>query len=96
MAYAELIMEEIKTLPENRMAQVLDFVGYIKQQETRNTGIGVKDCPLCEKYRDPVTGELRYNAETMAAIEEGDAMLCGDIPAKRYNSLEEMLADLET
>ena len=95
MAYAELIMEEIKTLPANRMAQVLDFVGYIKQQETRNTGIGVKDCPLCEKYRDPVTGELRYNAETMAGMQEVEDMIEGKIPAKWYNSLDEMLEDLD-
>jgi len=43
-----------------------------------------------------VTGELRFNAETMAAIEEGDAMLRGDIPAKWYNSLEEMMVDLDS
>ena len=94
MAIAEQVYKEIKTLPPNRVIQILDFVEFIKQQENRNAGIGNKDCPLCEKYRNPVTGELRYNAETMTAIEEGDAMLCGDIPAKRYNSLEEMLVDL--
>jgi len=47
-------------------------------------------CPICAKHRDPETGELRFNAETIAAFEEGDAMLCGEIPAKWYNSLDEM------
>jgi len=55
----------------------------------------VGDCPLCAKHRDSETGELRFNAETIAAFEEGDAMLRGEIPAKKYNSLEEMLVDLD-
>ena len=54
-----------------------------------------EDCPICAKHRDPKTGEPRFNAETIAAFEEGDAMLRGEIPAKWYNSLEEMLADLD-
>jgi len=53
-------------------------------------------CPICARHRDPETGELRFNAETRAAIEEGDAILRGDIPAKRYSSLQEMLVDLES
>ena len=52
-------------------------------------------CPLCASHRDPQTGELRFNAETIAAFEEGDAMLRGEIPAKRFSSLEEMMADLD-
>jgi len=53
-------------------------------------------CPICAAHRDPVTGEERFNAETIAAFEEGDAMLRGEIPAKWYNSFEEMLADLDS
>jgi hypothetical protein len=52
------------------------------------------ECPLCAKYRDPETGELRPNAETAAAIREGRAMLRGEIPSKRFNSLDEMWEDL--
>ena len=52
------------------------------------------ECPICAKNCDPVTGNPRYNAETVAAIEEGRAMMRGDIPAKWFNSLEEMLEDL--
>ena len=51
-------------------------------------------CPLCAKYRDPETGELRFNAETVAAIEEGRARMRDEIPAKRFNSLDEMWDDL--
>jgi hypothetical protein len=53
------------------------------------------ECPLCAKYRDPETGNPRYNAETVAAIEEGMAISRGEIPAKRFTSLDEMWEDLE-
>ena len=46
------------------------------------------ECPLCAKYgREP-------NAETIAAIEEGEAMTRGEIPANRFHSFEEMWEDL--
>ena len=31
-------------------------------------------CPLCAKYRDPETGEVRFNAETEAGMKEVDDM----------------------
>ena len=97
MSIAELI-EEIKTLPESRVAEVRDFVDFIKHKEAESATAERPDtsCPLCAKHRDPITGELRFNAETIAAFEEGDAMLRGEIPAKWYNSLEEMIADLDS
>ena len=49
----------------------------------------VDDCPLCAKYRDPKSGALQPNAETIAAIEETNKP-----SAKRFNSLEELLVDL--
>ena len=54
------------------------------------------ECPICAKYRDPETGNPRYNAETVAAIEEGLAVSRGEIPANRFSSLAEMLEDLES
>ena len=53
------------------------------------------ECPVCAAHRDPVTGEERFNAETVAAIREGRAMMRGEIPAKRFHSLAEMIEDLE-
>jgi len=56
------------------------------------------DCPICVRNArniDPETGNPRYNAETVAAIEEGRAMMRGEIPAKRFSSFKEMLEDLE-
>ena len=52
------------------------------------------ECPICARNCDPVTGNPRYNAETVAAIEEGRAMMRGEIPAKRFGSLDEMWKDL--
>ena len=52
------------------------------------------DCPLCAKYRDPESGALRPNAESIAAIEEGRAMMRGEIPANRFNSFDEMWENL--
>jgi len=91
MLNAELLIEEIKTLPEDYAAEALDFVGYLKEKAARKQ----EGCSICAKYRDPVTGELRFNAETIAAFEEGDAMLRGEIPAKWHNSLEDLDKMLE-
>jgi hypothetical protein len=91
MSNAELLIEEIKALPADYIAEALDFVGYLKEKAAKRQN----GCPICAKYRDSETGELRFNAETIAAFEEGDAMLRGEIPAKWYNSLEEMLVDLD-
>ena len=98
MSDAELLIEEIKTLPASRVAEVRDFVEFIKQKENQTDDSWFEkgeECPICAKHRDPKTGEPRFNAETIAAIKEGDAMLRGEIPAKWYSSLEEMLVDLD-
>ena len=56
--------------------------------------VPLHECPICAKNCDPETGNPRYNAETVAAIEEGRAMMRGEIPAKRFRSLDEMWEDL--
>ena len=105
MSDAELLIKEIKTLSSNRVAEVLDFVEFIKQKDIRNTESNNdswfekgEECPICAKHRDPKTGELRFNAETMAGIQEVEDMISGKIPntLKKFNSLEEMLADLDS
>jgi len=47
-------------------------------------------CPIC------VAKNYMPNAKTIAAIEEGDAMLRGEIPAKWCDSLEELLKELRS
>jgi hypothetical protein len=51
-------------------------------------------CPICASKTDPETGNPRFNAETIASIEEGRAMMRGEIPAKRFGSFDEMWNDL--
>jgi hypothetical protein len=76
---------------------ILTFTPAVEQKAAAEDGLGYEgECPICAANRDPITGEERFNAETIAAFEEGDAMLRGEIPAKWYNSLDEMLADLDS
>jgi len=65
---------------------------------TFTPAITADTCPICAQYRDPVTRELRFNSETIAGIQEVDDMLSGKIPntLKKFNSLEEMLKDLDS
>ena len=113
MSDAELLIEEIRALPAGRVAEVLDFVEFLRQKEARNAEghgaeggdatVGSDDswfekgegCPICAKHRDPVTGQPRFNAETIAGMQEVEDMIAGKIPTKWYNSLEEMLVDLD-
>jgi hypothetical protein len=46
------------------------------------------ECPICAAHN------YMPNAETIAAIEEGRAMMRGEIPAKVFDSFEEMWEDL--
>ena len=92
MSNTELLTAEIKTLPKYYADEVLDFVGYLKGKAAKEQG----KCPICAKYRDPITGELRFNAETLAAFEEENAMLHGEKPAEWYKSFTETLVDLDS
>ena len=47
-----------------------------------------EECPVCAAHRDPVTGNPRYNAETVAAIEEGAAISRGEIPVEWHKPHE--------
>jgi len=91
MSNVELLIEEIKSLPADYAAEALDFVGYLKEKAAKRQ----EGCPICAKHRDPVTGQLRFNAETIAAFEEGDAMLRDEIPAIWHKSLEDLDKMLE-
>jgi hypothetical protein len=86
MSNAELLIEEMKALPDDYAAEALDFIGYLREKAAKRQG----GCPLCAKHRDPKTGEPLFNAETIAAFEEGDAMMRGEKPAKWHRSLEDL------
>ena len=101
MSDTELLIEEIKTLPADYVTKVLEFVKSIKNNsndEAADTSWFEKgeECPICAKHRDPKTGEPLYNAETVAGMQEVEDMITGKVPTKWYNSLEEMLVDLDS
>jgi len=104
-AYINLIMEEIKSLPKTYATEVFDFVSYLKSKAAKQEdctsdegNTSNEECPICARLRDPVTGEEQFNAETIAGIKEVDDMIAGKKPntMKAFNSLEEMLADLDS
>jgi len=89
-----LVIDVPREVPAGRVT--LSFTPVVEQNSDDAVETAGENCPICAKHQDPITGELRFNAETIAAFEEGDAMLRGEIPAKWYNSLEEMLVDLDS
>ena len=89
-----LILDIPKEFPAGTAQMIIKFP--VKEDDDTSWFEKGEGCPICAKHRDPKTGEPLYNAETIAAIEEGDAMLRGEIPAQRFNSIEELLADLRS
>ena len=75
MSELAVLHSEIDSLPQHRVGEVLDFVGYLKKRE--------------EEMDEP-------NEETIAAFEEGEAMMRGEIPSPTFHSIEELLADLRS
>ncbi|MDR0330270.1 MAG: DUF2281 domain-containing protein [Chitinispirillales bacterium] len=101
MTTTELLIEEIRALPPSRVGEVLDFVEFLKSRETRAAEAGNagelwfengSECPICAGHRYPATreGEPRFNAETVTAFKEGDAMLMGKAPANWHSSVEDL------
>ena len=67
------------------------IISFTPATGTADNGLGFEgECPICAAHN------YMPNAETIAAIEEGRAMMRGEIPSKLYNSLEEMLVDLDS
>ena len=97
MSNVELLIEAVKTLPEEYAAEALDFVEYLKEKAAKGQpSEQPAECPICAANRDPVTGNPRYKPEVYEGMQEVEDMLSGKIPAKWYNSLEEMLVDLDS
>jgi hypothetical protein len=85
MSDTELLIKEISALPADCITEVLDFVAYLKQKQSEKNTLDI-GCPF----------DHTPNAVTIAAIQEGDAMLKGEIPANRYRSLDEILEALRS
>ena len=57
------------------------MVAVKPEVETLDIGID-GECPICAQNRDHKTGGLRYNAVTLAAMQEAKDMASGKIPGK--------------
>ncbi|WP_461246267.1 hypothetical protein [Treponema sp. R6D11] len=79
-----LTIDVPKEVPSGRT--IIAFTPAPAEDELNSEG----ECPICAAH------DYMPNAETIAAIEEGRAMMRGEIPSKLYNSLEEMLKDLDS
>ena len=81
----------IKTqTPDQRSADTVAEASppYV-EDKLDDDGLGYEgECPICAAHRDPVTGEELFNAETAAAIEEGKAILRGEIPVEWHKPQE--------
>jgi hypothetical protein len=89
-ASRRITLEVPPEIPEGKV--IIAFTPAVKQTAASDAAAG--ECPICAAHRDPVTGNPRYNAETVASIEEGMAISRGEIPAKWYDSLDAMWEDL--
>jgi hypothetical protein len=89
-----LVIDVPREVPEGRA--ILAFTLSPEQRSDDRKPANVDDdglypdgvCPICAAHN------YMPNAETIAAIEEGRAMMRGEIPAKVFDSFEEMWEDL--
>jgi hypothetical protein len=69
-----------------RDLESLNFIELLSPvSDAKTAGI---DCPLCAQYHEP-------NAETIAALDEADAIERGEISARDFDTAEAFLADLK-
>jgi hypothetical protein len=79
----ELSMAQTVTIPvRNYMPKTIN---HAKPETLAERNMRLYECPL----------DHTPNTETIAAIEEGEAMLTGKIPCKFYDSFDEFLSDLK-
>ena len=80
-----LVIDVPREVPEGRA--ILAFIPAPKNAD--DDGLDYEgECPICAAHN------YMPNAETIAAIEEGRAMMRGEIPSKLYTSTDEMWEDL--
>jgi hypothetical protein len=88
-----LVIDVPREVPVGRT--ILTFTPAVEQKAAAEDGLYPDgECPICAANRDPVTGNPRYNAETVAGMQEVEDMVAGKIPVKWYKSLDEMWEDL--
>ena len=86
-----LTIDVPREVPEGRATIVFFPTSDRKYELPDEDGLNYEgECPLCAPYRHPESGRLIPNAKTIAAIEEGEAMLRGEIPAVWHHALDDL------
>jgi hypothetical protein len=75
-------------LRELESFNIIRLVSPITGEDADRAIAAGEPCPLCAIYHEP-------NEETIAAMEEGDAIVRGDIPSPSFDSFEEFLHELK-
>jgi hypothetical protein len=94
-----LTIEVPREVPEGRAILTFTPANAAKEGDTDDSWFEKgEECPFCAAHRDPVTGNPLYKPEIYAGMQEVKDMISGKIPStlKRFNSLEEMMVDLES
>ena len=71
MATAEIIFEQVKTLPENLAREVLDFIGYVKERAEREAVrelMAAQETSLREIWEIP-EDEVRNDAQAWTSAD---------------------------
>jgi hypothetical protein len=95
MSDAELLLKKVEGLPPGSMARIFEFIDQLA-----HPGFGMDDAEFeRHKAHCPLNVENPpFNAVTLAAIAEGDAMMRGEIPGKwhrpKSSSREDILASI--
>ena len=66
MLYAEQLLEEIKTLPANRVAEILDYVEFIKQKEAEKSKYSILSKEDALSITSDIIEEYRPALEELA------------------------------
>ena len=90
-----LIIDVPREIPEG--SAILAFTPAPTKKSTAQRSAVADDDGLDYEGECPICAAHNYmpNAETIAAIEEGRAMMRGEIPTKWYTSTDEMFEDLD-
>ena len=92
-----LVIDVPREVPEGRAILAFTLTPEQGADRTAEEHVHTHPCPICNAHLDPETGNPRYRPEIYAGMQEVDDMLSGKIPStlRSFNSLEEMLEDLD-
>ena len=99
MINVELLIEKIKTLPVNRIEQVLDFVEFIRQRESQKANANRVNreevSNITIKQHNLKTVDVDFDEETITAFEKSNVLKHEEFQDIHSKLNDEMWIDLE-